>query len=339
MPFKDMLKRKEIDQYTLRKIYPFIFFHLQIPYHINLVKNRYTGELSPDEICNSQIDDYFYSFKDLNNVEHFVYPASSNRKPHVDELPYQYEDSKIIVLEKKNPYLHEKLTEGVSYVSHLDKSYNKRIIRSHYKIEDDGQIKVNTKGNYAGMISYVLRSEWQKILKDYDKKKINKWLTEEDSTTFSLDTLFEEESVAVPPFNYKYLLKNEFGESITEVGPNINELKFKLLPGHFLFGFSKEVRTTTACLPFGYTDEVDLFIEFPKPISILNDLDLNKTIENEIGTYVIKLTQVSPTVYKLNSTFQLNQNIVPSNKYPLYLTLCEMAKGNEELSINFKYTK
>jgi hypothetical protein len=337
--YEKMMNRKSVDSYTLLKIYPFIFYHLKIPFKILLAKNKYEGTLHENEISHHSYDDIFYSFLDDDGGTHYVYPAKSYARPNVDEIPYQYDNTNVVIIEKKNPY--KKLTTGDKFatISHLNPSSNKSIIRSHYKIVDDSLVTFVAKSNYAGEVSFDVRRGWQELIKEYDKESLSFWLGNFDSVIFKIDTIFETEALTTPPFNFKYQLQGTIKDAISEIATEIREVKLKLTPSHNLFYYSPQQRTTTAYLPYLFSSDLEVFIEFPKSASILNIADFNKKIENEVGSYFVSLAQVSPTIYKLSSTFQLMEKTVTSDKYPLFLKLCESAQSTKQVDITYKYNK
>lgn len=123
---------------------------------------------------------------------------------------------------------------------------------------------------------------------------------------------------------------------MSEAGDGVSSAKIKVTPSHFVFKYSDKKRTTTAFYPFAYTDNISVFIEFPQPSTILNENDFKKSKSNDIGMYEQKLERVSPTIYKLTSTYKCNNSVMSADKFSQFVELNDFVKQVEELNVLYK---
>lgn len=336
LPLANLIKLKKIDNSNLICFYENMFSELKIAFSMVLAKNKYNGDLAYEEKTYHQINDVFFSFKTEKGDGHFLYPSDYHEKFHVDERPYYLEGTKIILLHKNDSNPEAIPDVNFSRLTPLPIENNIRSINCHYKISENGDAASVTKGNYSGILSSYLRREWEKVIHSYDKKDILEWLNVKDTLNFQLDTLIEESNSSEDPFNFKYRIKNTVKDVVTDAGEGVQSLKVHVIPEHFTFSYSKNERTTTAFFPFRFTDELIVFIEFPSPVTVLNNADILRTMNNNIGSFDQTLVQIDPKTYKLSSTFKCRSSVIPPDQYHLYIELVKAIEQSEDINILYK---
>lgn len=336
LSFMEQFEIKKTDNSNLVLFYKYLFHYLNIPASMVLGKSKYRGSLQPGEITSTQITDVLFMFKNEKGSSVYICPSDADTRYNIDEIPYQLENTRVVLLDSKSPDEGNKAVVSYASIGRIPDTQNQRSINCHYTIGKDGNAMVETKASYTGMPSTYLRKGWSEAIKSYDTKEIMNWLEETDSIAFKLDTLIQEESSTTFPFNFNYMLKNKIIDAVSEAGDGVSSAKVKVTPSHFLFSYSDKKRTTKAFYPFAYTDNISVFIEFPQPSTILNENDFKKNKSNELGIYEQKLERVSPTVYKLTSTYKCTNPVMSADKFNQFAELNDFVKQNDELNILYK---
>ena len=336
-PITYFLDKKEIDENNLRLFYKYLFYYLKIPYETCFGRSRYSGDLNTSIVSDYQITHVFYSFKDEQNQRHFLFPSSGYQVYNVDERPYSLEETLVIFLNKQNPFNNDPPAEQINKMGRLPADLNSRTITCSYSVNvDSNYTGCDVKLLYSGMPSMRYRSNWLQQMEEYKKDGLIEWLDEKENKNFSLDTVFIERKETILPYKFMVRIKSKENDVISTSGENISSLKIHIPLQHSKLRSYAYKRITDLYTPYLYNDEINLFIQFPFSVDIINTSGLTKSLSNDAGSFTMSIHKVSDTVYKITSAYKIKTGKLSKDKYQLLVDLNDLVDQLKELDVIYK---
>lgn len=298
------LLNKKADNRILRKIYRDFFERFEIPYFLAAARNRLKGPVDLGFVSRTQLDDYFFVFK---NGEGYL---SINGFGGLNELPWQYYNTKIYMRDiTDRAATLQKINFGDAPLK--DAKNNKRFSRSQVQI-DLGKNKITQKTSTSASGLYargarggiVIGSKADTLLKTMQQSYDYAYRAYEDIKVNVKSAKVDKFEISpVVNFDFKYSVEAEIEGLMKQ-----KEGKYRVDVDEFLSHNIRRVvnaedRALDYHVPFLGTDTEEYYLVFDQNVTLENMADLNQKIDNEYASYQCTVTQLKPNMIRIQSVY------------------------------------
>ncbi|MGB0807228.1 MAG: DUF3857 domain-containing protein [Salibacteraceae bacterium] len=295
----DMLAKKRISNISLYGIYLRAFEVYHIPFDIGLLRNKYEGLLYSDYVSVNHITDFMYVVKDNNNQYVFLYPSTSSRTYRINEYPFQFEKTNVVLVNKScinnlNP--HFKFSKIPS--SKVDDNYASHRYRITVDPTDTNHI-IEGETKLSGHLNHHYYKNDSVYLKKLPMKF--KSLTQIDRQELSSNY----------PYKVTFQTKGTCNLSLKNINDSLFILDIKSLLDHKYPKLPIESKRELHYFgPFPYSNSFQYAIEFPYDIKLVTPISFSAI--NGMN-YMVK-QQESNLIY-VSSTYKMASRFIRVNDY------------------------
>lgn len=303
------LTNGKADYRNMMRIYRDAFERFEVEHYLAVAKNRFDGPMDMTFVSNTQVNGYFFIFK---NGEGF---SAINGTGAWGELPWSFANTKILMkdLSDRKSELKEINFKDVDLVS----ENNKRFSRSQVQINlENNTITQKVSNSYSGLYSRGARG---RIMAASKPDTLDKAMTAsfenifdgKDKVEFNVKGSKVQKFMTTPPYDFKYgytltvnnLMKQKEGKY---------SIKGEDLLGHNIrWVVNAENRQLDYHVPFLGTDTEELYLVFNKNVELENAEELTQKVDNEYASYEMKVTQMKPNMIRIQSTYQTKKLFIP----------------------------
>lgn len=309
------LLNKRVDGRNLLRIYRDFFERFNIPYFLAAGRNRLNGPVDLGFVSPTQIDDYFFVFK---NGEGYL---SISGFGGLNELPWQYYNTKVYMrdINNRSATLQE-INFGDAPLK--DAKNNKRFSRSQVQISLANNTvtqksSTSASGLYArGMRgSIVIGSKADTLLKTMQQSYDFAYRAYDDITAKVKSAKVDKFEISpVVNFNFKYsveaeisgLMKQKEGKYLVDVDEFLNHNIRRVV--------NAEDRALDYHVPYLGTDVEEYYLVFDQNVTLENIDALNQTIDNEYASYQCTASQMKPNMIRIKSTYTTKQLFIKKDE-------------------------
>ncbi|OQA12714.1 MAG: hypothetical protein BWY67_00107 [Bacteroidetes bacterium ADurb.Bin397] len=311
----EFLKKNTIRQVSRIDLYDKIFARIDSDFYGSFLFDKRVNTINFDSYEPSVLSSYCHAVVNEGAIYYFM-PKSHRFGYYMDELPFYFEDIKMILIPQTVPYMvYYDNVKKVSYVFHKTPystvANNSRNTTVMCAVSTDSmQVRFNATVKLSGQFSTMTRGSY---LYDFVDTTATPQYAEKvydvipGATKGKIITL-REDSV----FPYKADFSTEFvSKKILTSSGEAFELDLK--------GFFNHIHDTKVVQQgrdldyypdFVHQDRYKYFLKFDSPVSITSPTDSSE-INTEIGVYRYSVAQVQPDVIMLESAFVLKSDKVP----------------------------
>ncbi len=314
------------DYKNMMRIYRDAFDRFEVEYYLAIGKNRFSGSFDMNFISSTQINSYFFIFKNGGGF------SAINGTGCWGELPWNLANTKILMKDIRNR--QSELKEiNFKEVDLISKS-NKKSSRSQFMID----LKKNTiiqkaSSSYAGMYSrgtrgYIMAGFKADTLDKMLRLSMERNFRNNPDVKVSVANAKVSKIVTTPPYNFKYSYVATI-ENLLEEKEGTWTIKGEELIGNSVRWVSNaKKRQLDYHLPFLGKDVEDVYLSFNEDVVLVNAKDLAQKIENDYVSYELKITQLKPNLIRIQSIYQTKKLLVEKEKA---LLLDEANKAYEKV--------
>lgn len=297
------------DYRNMMRIYRDAFERFGVEYYLAVAKNRFDGPMDMTFVSNTQVNGYFFIFK---NGEGFSAISGTGAW---GELPWSFANTKILMkdLSDRKSELKEINFQDADLVS----ENNKRFSRSQVQINLEGNtITQKVSNSYSGMYARGARG---RIIAASKPDTLDKAMTAsfenifegKDNVEFNVKGAKVQKFMTTPPYDFKYgytltvtnLMKQKEGKY---------SIKGEELLGHNIrWVTNAENRQLDYHVPFLGTDTEELYLVFNKNVELENAAELTQKVDNEYASYEMNVTQMKPNMIRIQSIYQTKKLFIP----------------------------
>ncbi|MEZ5082232.1 MAG: DUF3857 domain-containing protein [Bacteroidales bacterium] len=301
-----------IDRYNLYVLYRKIFEFLEIEYYVGLGRENVKGPIDRYYLRSDELSHSFYLFKDDEGNYHYIYPHTEDNRYEIDEMPVSLLGTTAIIMNEINDSIVIKESSIPAGNAAINCRKNNVLIDVS---TENNRGDVYIRRSYSGAMSTRYRYNndsiflSQSYLSDFGEKYYEK-----DSLQI-FDTMYLEQRISERPFNYRYAIKYHKSEFLNSLGDEIYYLETAELLNHKLIKTSDVKRTLSFVYNYCYSDLMNIFLRFDKPVELVNADDFNFNIDNENGEYNFNIKSLNENTISIESQFVLKNSFVPKDQY------------------------
>ncbi|MFN8256153.1 MAG: DUF3857 domain-containing protein [Bacteroidales bacterium] len=332
------LKAGYINKLNLMRLYKKIFEDLGISYYICFARNKYKDPINYDDIRKDEATDIFFIYIDENGKNHFVFPGDEIQSFEIDELPNNLLGTDAIMMkhtiDKTKPFslCLPDLADFIKkvYKQKYDFNIEKKTVflpegkvNSNY-ITQQNSITINLddltnqyKNNIklSGALSTKYRTFFSLMDKNRDLNLYYATVTDDLYKNYQKDTSYVEKFKRSYPFEFKLVNKGEIKNLIETIDTNLYSISLKDVIFHDIINLPDKERIFNVIPEFIYTDMVQVFFYFDKPVKQINSGAFNYNVENEFGSYSVSSREMSDKSIMVSSQYTIKTNLLPYEKF------------------------
>lgn len=298
------LEKKKADFNILIKMYKSILDKMEIDYNIAAGRSKYVGPIDLGFPTYLQITDILFLLPDATGSSIVMPTKSKTRSYGLNEIPLELYDTEIYMINPKDKKMFQAVSLGdLGYKRNL----RLRKIKGSVNLAE-GKIKYNATETISGALSTRYRnSHYNRMENEKMKKHIEGYL--EDQQIASLDTVYLSKPPKKDPFRYKLHYNYQTDNQLTKLEDKV----YKLTMEHFLDHYIQRAninRLLDYYSPFAYSDGFSYYLEFDQAVKLSNKENLDLSVKNDIGSFVMNVKQVNPTTLLIKSKYILTTNMV-----------------------------
>jgi len=332
----DFTGKKIIREISRHNLYVALCKSLGINSVTGYITDKRSGLLSKNYVAPMFKDDFLIVPTLKDNTIRFILPKKDGLNYYMDELPFYYENT-LIRLVNLLDYLNK--DEPISYQVNTyptPRSTLKDNKRSHTTMVDintaTGNAIYNSKINLSGQYSTLSRQCYNSSRKI--DKTINPLYGKTQWQHLGAKTTALEQVKSESHFPYKANFKVTFTKD--KVLKTQNDQYTFSLKGYFNYIVDTTLspeRTLNYYPDFLSFDSYNYFLKLDSPLTLKNPI--KKTIENELGQFIIDISQVAPNVIKLTSLFVINHDKVSVVDFSSVLEINKEIKSINNYELQF----
>lgn len=303
------------DRRNLSRIYRDFFERFEIPYYVAIAKNRLSGPIDLSFVSNTQINDYFFVFK---NGDGFL---PINGLGGLSELPWGFYDTKCYMrdITDRDAKLQE-INFGKDALK--DVANNKRFVRSQVQVSlNDNKVTQKTTTSLGGLYSRSGRGGIVNGHKADTLKKTVQYYLDENYKAYDKikATVNDAKVVKFEPsplanFAFKYTTDVTI-ENLIKVKDGKYSLDMDELLGHSTRQVvNPEDRQLDYHVPYLGNDKEEYILIFDQPVTLEDMEAYNQEVETDYARYEIKATQIKPNMIRIQSEYEVKQLFIPKDK-------------------------
>lgn len=325
------LLNKRVDGRNLRCIYRDFFERFNIPYFLAAARNRLKGPIDLGFVSPTQIDNYFFIFK---NGEGYL---SISGFDGLNELPWQYYNTKIYMrdITDRSATLQE-INFGDAPLK--DAKNNKRFSRSQVQIDlNENKITQKNSTSVGGLYArstragIVIGSKADTLLKTMQRSYDFAYRAYDDITAKVKEAKVQKFEISpTVNFDFKYTVEAEINGLLKK-----EEGKYTIDVDEFLGHQIRRVvnaknRALDYHVPFLGTDTEEYYLVFDQNVTLENMMELNQKIDNEYASYQCVVTQLKPNMIRIQSIYTTKKLFIKKEEVKKLDAVNELYKKNRD---------
>jgi hypothetical protein len=149
-----------------------------------------------------------------------------------------------------------------------------------------------------------------------------------NESPLEVDTVFSRKFSEVPPFKYTGLAGGTIKGGINYLDDSTISITLNDFILHDRIPSDNDSITLGYFLEFAYSEIMQLFITFSKPVDVVNLSGFNKSIKNEVGEYECKVNVTDDKTILITSKYAIHKDYISVQDYD---RLCEINQKLTEL--------
>ncbi|MFT4664868.1 MAG: hypothetical protein ACI8YQ_000153 [Polaribacter sp.] len=314
------LKKKTADFNTLIKMYKSLLEKMGVDYLFAAGRSKYAGPIDLRFPTYLQITDFLFLVPDAMGNSIILPTKSKYRSYGLNEIPLELYDTDIYIISPTD----KKLFQSISL---RDQGYKRNLRLRKIKVSvqlEAGTIQYAAAETISGALSTRFRNRHFNTLENEEMQEyLDNYL--EDLKTVSIDTFYLSKRPEKDPFRYKLHYKYKTDNQITKLEDNVYMITFDHFLDHYLQRASAN-RMLDYNAPFAYTDGFSYYLEFDQKVKLSNKENLDLTVKNDMGSFLMNVKQVNPTTLLIKSKYTLMKSIIPVAQVQDLIDLMETAE-------------
>lgn len=314
------LEKKTADFNTLIKMYKSLLEKMEVDYLFAAGRSKYDGPIDLRFPTYLQITDFLFLVPDAMGNSIILPTKSRYRSYGLNEIPLELYDTDIYIISPSDKKLFQSINLG-------DQGYkrNLRLRKTKAKVQlKAGTIQYAAEESISGALSTRFRNRHFNLVENGEMEEyLGDYL--EDLKTASIDTFYLSKRPEKDPFRYKLHYKYQTDNQITALEDKVYMITFEHFLDHYLQRASAN-RMLDYNAPFAYTDGFSYYLEFDEKVKLSNKENLDLTMKNDIGTFLMNVKQVNPTTLLIKSKYTLMKSVIPVTQVQHLIDLMEMAE-------------
>jgi uncharacterized protein DUF3857 len=331
------LYKKFIDHDKLYGLYIKALSLLGLDYNICLAVKKTEPQIDTSIVNPYYFDKYLFYIKDGEN-SYFLYPSNNKRRYMIDEIPVSIEGTKAVLIPKTK---EDNISIVVLPQGNSTKNFvNRRCKLNFNKYSSNVQVMANL--SLSGAPSTNYRGFIEANILDYktDSIEILKNVfpdNSEEEYEFKIDTIHNSSFNSFYPFKYKFTVEGNYNQLLTALDDSTYTLPLSGIIDHNILRYSKTTRLLDFIPYYPFTDIFSYYIEFEKPVKVLNRDAVSFSAKNGIGSYELKVEQVKDNMLLVNSKYCINSRYIDKDDYQLLIDVSKAAQNAEDATLILNY--
>lgn len=306
---------REISRYNL---YSKIYNRLRVPYLTVYMTDKRIGTPTRDYVGPIYDQDFAFVFGGNVNRLLFMYPKRHRFGYEADELPFYWEGTKALLsnVDLLHTFGYDSVLLVNTHLTEAKANYRKTTVQAHVDYKA-GTVTFDSKLHVRGQFSTMTRGFYLYEYRDssinpkyhehlYDLPKHNVTVTDREMSSHSISYPY------AANFRLKYNARKLCVQD-PSTGIWVVPIRswFNLI---YHEDFSARNRSQPYYSDFLYQDEFRYFLTFDDPVELVNEEQLEQSIDNLFGTLKLEIERVNSTTYRMQLMHVVSNAKVPADK-------------------------
>ncbi len=332
------LHKRFINHKGLYKLYRKAFKLLDIDYNLCLAVKKTKPQIDTNIISPYYFDHYLFILHN-EDKSYYLYPSTKTKKYVIDEIPVSVEGTRALVVP------NEKKEEKIKLVNLPQGTYKDNYINRRCQIsfsKDTNVVSAKISCALSGAASTRYRSSIEKNISNYKKDSIDILriifpYKLDIENKLEIDTIIRGGLTQFYPFKYKFSVSGNYENLLTQLDDSTYSISMYSLIEHNILMYSERERLLDYIPYCPISDSYSYYLVFDGPVEVLNREALSFNLENEVGSYEMKVESVKDNMLMVTSKYVIKTNYIPKEKYSQLIDVSKSAEEAEETSILLKY--
>jgi len=318
-----------IDPLSVRRLYRQILDDLGIEYWACFAKNKWMGPLDPVFIRSNDITDLFFLLEENGKPGKYLYPHNTLYKFQLNEIPtHLYNTAAIIIKPYKDPDvkkaspIYSFFPDSVIIQQIILRAGNSNLNYAKHQIYCDADLSAKEhsfKSDFtiSGGVSTRYRLIFSYLASNEEINELFRTMMgyTGDDSPLEVETILKRDLKHIYPFKYTVLAAGHLKKGMDYLNDSIRSINLHDFILHDQI-FSEDDSIDLAYnLEYAYTDIMQFFISFSKPVEIINLSSFNNQISNEIGEYNCNVSVSDNQRIIITSKYSTKKDVITSEEY------------------------
>ena len=338
------LKEKRFDNISIRRFYRQLLEDLEIEYWAVFAKSKRKGEIDFDYIRNGEFDHIFFAYKDESDNLQFIYPHNNIFKYQLNEIPTSLYNTQAVMVKpvirasekkKKEKFITRELqiakedsvTIAKVILPGMNSTYNRvdQIVYGDVKLEAK-KVTFKSRLLVSGGLSTELRNYFSEMNQNKELGEYYDALYKiEGDNTLKIDSIFKTYLNNEKPFSYVINSSGKLNNTISFINDGMMSLSVEKLLSHNIVETTLNEDNLHYYLDYKYSDDFQLYLNFPNEIEIIGTENSTITFKNDYGEFSFEIKQMKKNQVKIKSSYKITKDFISKED------LVHIEKLNDEL--------
>ena len=315
------LETHQITRPNLFRLYNDILNYLGIPHYITLARNKYSGPIDTKFVAYHQIEDELLSFRDDENVLHFIIPKTYGNEYQIDEIPSSIQNSTVLLIDAENWNKVKQLKFKKSTIN--ENELNRQVQANVNTV--DGYIAHQVKEIATGAFSTQRRDYFLSLYEESNDEELTELLLDRIDGSSNVDSVNVEFKSKESPFPFVLSYEIVLNDRVQDLGDGLISINLNDWFYHNKLSSYDLTRTLDFYAPFRRMDRINYFIRFDKHVELINADVLNVALKESHCRYALNAEQINPNTIKIESSYVINSLQIPKEE------IGQLRKVNDQL--------
>jgi len=286
------------DQQALLKIYKDYLLQTDAKIYIGVGKNRYDGELDITFPTSSQVTHLFFVIEDELGRFSYLFPKKFQKQYSKDQIPIVLQGTKALI------YGIQPKSE-LKWISLPRSPYTKNTINRRFELNigSDGEVTecqgaLHIAGNGLEIHHRALTNE---LYKTKGNERLQELLRAQFGGAAKHLKTQDAEKIGHYPFSNSEQLDVKVSKD------SLIRINLASLIRHPLLKLKRQMDSVEWCPLLNGIDQFTFYLNFDRPVEMLNEKDLVQNIENTVGKYALEIRNIGSNTIQLHSRYILKK--------------------------------
>lgn len=329
------INTKKIDEKNIHNLIKNYLSENNIKFYIVFARDRVEGKMDIAFASGNMITNVFYATQDTAGNVRFIYPSNNAKKYHLDELPYTILGTEAIMVSRKS---NNSLKTDVNKIKIPDyeANVNTRTTMVNIKVNlAGGESTFKSKNTLNGSFSSTYRNYVLNALEEDDK---NKSFAEsfEIIDAYKIDTFTVDKNENIFPYVFGFNYQGKITMGMQKIDNTTYSIPLLGLIDHYILKTTDNTRILSYHCPYKFIDTYKVYLQFDKPIELLENNLEELWVFNAIGNYMVSVKNVNDKILLIESKLDLRKVKLKPEEYRVLYNTNENIKKTSQARILFK---
>lgn len=308
------IQYKKIDENNIHNLLRSFFQENNIKFYVAFGRERIEGVLDVNFASGGMINEVFYVTENEKGELHFIYPSNTIKRYYIDEMPYRLTGTEVILVSRKSDNSSASDVKKIRIpMNEMNANVRSTMMNIQIKLNDK-KVTFKTKNSYTGDFSTAYR---EFINNATEAKDPNKDFAEclGLSDQLKIDTFTIVNSSSTYPFIYSFNYEGKSELAIQKLEQSVYSIPLDGILDHYTLKTNSQKRMLNYYCPFKYQDNFEIYLQFDKPVEIMENTLEELWWFKPISNYIINVTKVNDKIILIESKLDLRKEKLNPNEY------------------------